>query len=94
MRQVLIKVWPGLTELLSGIVTSSTKVARLVQFGSLVGTGVSGVALGGAGVAVAAGVSVGGGNVLVGVRVASGVAVFATAIPVRVAATWVSTGTG
>src|SRR5215216_1025991 len=42
MRQVLVKSAPAATSLLSGIVTSATNVAWLVQSGGLVGTGVAG----------------------------------------------------
>ena len=42
MRQVLVKSAPAATSLLSGMVTSATNVARLVQSGGLVGLGVAG----------------------------------------------------
>ena len=43
IRQVLVKVTSVLTGVLSGMVTSMTKVALFVQPGTLVGMGVSGV---------------------------------------------------
>jgi hypothetical protein len=59
MRQVLVKVVPPATFVLSGIVTSATKVALLVQSGELVGMDASTVGVAGvAGVSVSAGVSV------------------------------------
>src|SRR5688572_7343201 len=45
MRQVLVNVEPPATVLLSGMVTSATKEALLVQSGGLVGAGVPTVAV-------------------------------------------------
>jgi len=68
IRQVLVNASPALTLLLSGMVTSATKDALLVQSGALVGRGGSGVAEGVSGLAgdsVAAGASVAGTSVAV-----------------------------